>query len=960
MADLESVANILALSVVASSAKSAEQQLKELERQQGFALTLLHTVASTNLPLSTRLAGALFFKNFIKRRWVDENGNYLISTNDVELIKKEVIPTMIQLPNNLQVQIGEAISVIAESDFPHRWSTLMDDLISRLSADDMVTNAGVLNVAHSICKRWRPLFRSDELFLEIQLVLDKFAVPFLTLLQSVDQQIQDNSSNKAQLSILFDVLLLLVKLYYDLNCQDIPAFFEDNMSVGMSIMHKYLNYQNPLLEDENEDDEASVLSKVKASIAELIQLYISRYQEEFDPMVDNFIQTTWNLLTSLTSQAKYDTLVSKCMTFMTAVARVPKYFELFNTEAAMDSIVKEIVLPNVSLRESDEELFEDDPIEYIRRDLEGSASDTRRRACTDFLKELKEKNESLVTNVVMGHIKKFFEEYNSNPFVNWKQKDLCLYLFTSLAINGKVTNAGVTSTNVMLDVVAFFKSDVIPDLLNDQAHPILRVDAIKYVYVFRNQLSKEQLIEILPVLAKFLQHKEYVIYTYAAITIERIFSMRQSTVSNLLVFTKNDISGSSELLLTNLFNLILKQGVSPEKLAENEFLMKTVHRILLTAENSLGPFALTVLNQLIEILKIISKNPSNPIFTHYCFESIAVIIKYYHENLSTLIDVTMPVFLTILSDDIQEFIPYVFQIMAYILELLPAGSAIPPSIKQINEALLSPAVWELGGIIPAATRLLKDFIKIDHSVYTDLVPVLGVFQRLISSKSYDIHGFELLEYIFTFMPSERLQQYLRQIAVLLLQRLQNSRTEKYLKKFVVFLGVLSCKLGSDFVVQFIDGVQDGLFQQIWTNFVVETVSKIGNLMDRKIVLAGTLNTVISGNIFATKYSSLIVPTIDIIVKTANSESIANAHSELLDYDATEEITTFGSSFSRLSSIIEKPYDPLPAVDVHNGIRKYIGEELLKFDQNAAGNFLSQIQSQLSEDGKNALTKLCAR
>ncbi|QEU58779.1 Cse1 [Kluyveromyces lactis] len=958
MADLENIANILALSVVASSARTAEQQLKELESQEGFALNLLHTVASTNLPLSTRLAGALFFKNFIKRRWIDENGNYLISANDVELVKKEVIPLMIQLPGNLQVQIGEAISVIAESDFPQRWSTLMDDLISKLSADDMVTNAGVLSVAHSICKRWRPLFRSDELFLEIQMVLDKFAVPFLAMLQTVDKQIDEYSSDKARLVILFDVLLLLVKLYYDLNCQDIPAFFEDNMSVGMSIMHKYLNYQNPLLEDDTEDEEASVLSKVKASIAELIQLYISRYQEEFDPMVDNFIQTTWNLLVSLTPQPKYDILVSKCMTFVTAVARVPKYFELFNTEPAMNSIIKEIVLPNVTLRESDEELFEDDPIEYIRRDLEGSDSDTRRRACTDFLKELKEKNESLVTNVVMIHIKTFFEEYNNNQILNWKHKDLCMYLFTSLAINGKVTNAGVTSTNVMLDVVEFFKSDVVPDLLNQQAHPILRVDAIKYVYVFRNQLSKEQLIEILPVMAKFLQDKEYVVYTYAAITIERVFSMRQSAISNQLVFSKSDIAGSSELLLTNLFSLILKQGITPEKLAENEFLMKAVHRVLLTTENSLGPFALTVLNQLMEILKIISKNPSNPIFTHYCFESIAVVIKYYHDSLSTLIDVIIPVFLSILGDDIQEFIPYVFQVMAYILELLPAGSMIPPSIKQINEALLAPAVWELGGVIPAATRLLKDFIKLEQSVYPDLVPVLGVFQRLISSKSYDVHGFELLEYIFTFIPAERLQPFLKQIAVLLLQRLQNSRTEKYLKKFVVFLGVISCKLGSDFVVQFIDEVQEGLFQQIWNNFVIETISKVGNLLDRKIVLAGSLNTVVSGNLFSSKYGNLIVPTLDIIVKTACSESIANVNSEFVDYDATEEISTFGSSYSRLSSITEKPYDPLPTVDVHKGLRKYIGEVLLEFNLKAGGNFLPQIQTQLSEEGKNALTKLC--
>ena len=38
--------------------------------------------------------------------------------------------------------------------------------------------------------------------------------------------------------------------------------------------------------------------------------------------------------------------------------------------------------------ECDEELFEDNPDEYIRRDIEGSDIDTRRRAACDLVKAL--------------------------------------------------------------------------------------------------------------------------------------------------------------------------------------------------------------------------------------------------------------------------------------------------------------------------------------------------------------------------------------------------------------------------------------------------------------------------------------------------------------------------------------------------------------------------------------------
>ncbi|AMD22666.1 HHL104Wp [Eremothecium sinecaudum] len=953
MSDLETISYYLAQSVVASTAKSSEQSLKAIEGQEGFALSLLHIVASKNIPISTRLAGALFFKNFIRRKWVNENGEHILAMNDVELVKKEIVPLMIQLPSNLQVQVGESIAVIADSDFPDRWGTLLDDLISKLSAEDMVTNKGVLTVAHSIFKRWRPLFRSDELFLEIQVVLDKFASPFLSLLRNVDEKITANQNNKAQLEILFDLLLILVKLYYDLNCQDIPEFFEDNMQVGMSIMHKYLAYQNPLLEDDSEEDEVSAVTKVKSSIAELVQLYTSRYEDVFGPMVPDFIHTIWNLLTSLSSQRKNDILVSKCLSFMTAVTHIPRYLELFNNENAMTGIAEQIILPNVTMRESDVELFEDDPIEYVRRDLGGSDSDTRRRACTDFLKELKEKNQVLLTNVILQHISKFFDKYRADPVSNWKYKDLCVYLFTSLAIDGNITNSGVSSTNNMLHVVDFFTKEIVPDLSDNVPNPILKVNAIKYIYTFRNQLTKEHLLQILPVLARFLQDDEYVVYTYASMTIERILSIRESITGGKLVFSKSDIADSAEVLLNNLFTLIMKQNASPEKLAENEFIMKTIHRIILTAEDTSSSYAASTLKQLLDIITIIAKNPSNPRFTHYTFEALAAVIRFNHENLDALLSAVMPVFMHILVGDILEFIPYVFQIIAYCLEQLSPGTPVPDSIKQLYQPLLAPSVWELKGNIPAVTRLLKNILKIEPSAYSNLVPVLGVFQRLIASKVHDTYGFELLEYIMLYIPITAIEQYLKQIAVLLLQRLQNSKTEKYVKKFIVFLGVLSHKFGSDFVVQFIDEVQQGLFQQIWNNVVITALPTIGNMLDRKIAIIGALNTCTTGSFFSSKYGSSVVPTINVILPLTVSESIVHTKSEYIEMDAGDEISTFGSSFSRLVTIAEKPFDPIPQVDTNHGVKAYVANTLTKIDS----AHLNSIRHGLSEEATKALALL---
>ena len=48
----------------------AEAELEKAGQKPGYALTLLHIVASETFASTTRLAGALCFKNFLKRQWI--------------------------------------------------------------------------------------------------------------------------------------------------------------------------------------------------------------------------------------------------------------------------------------------------------------------------------------------------------------------------------------------------------------------------------------------------------------------------------------------------------------------------------------------------------------------------------------------------------------------------------------------------------------------------------------------------------------------------------------------------------------------------------------------------------------------------------------------------------------------------------------------------------------------------
>lgn len=51
------------------------------------------------------------------------------------------------------------------------------------------------------------------------------------------------------------------------------------------------------------------------------------------------------------------------------------------------------------MTESDMELFEDNPEEYVRRDIEGSDVDTRRRAACDLVKTLAQRYEDKIMHI---------------------------------------------------------------------------------------------------------------------------------------------------------------------------------------------------------------------------------------------------------------------------------------------------------------------------------------------------------------------------------------------------------------------------------------------------------------------------------------------------------------------------------------------------------------------------------
>lgn len=417
----------------------------------------------------------------------------------------------------------------------------------------------------------------------------------------------------------------MIKLMYDLSCHDLPPMFEEHISVIAGLLLKYLTYDNQLLHTDDES-EAGVLEFCRAGIFEVLTLFVQKFMDDFKPHVDGFVQSSWAFLATIGQETKYDILVSRALNFLTSIVSIPEQAAVFQDETTLSQIIEKVILPSVSLRESDEELFEDEPIEFIRRDLEGSDTDTRRRAATDFLRKLAEKFEASVTKSVLKYTEHYLAEYAKDPASNWKAKDTATYLYSAIAAKGVATAShGVTATNSLVSVADYFQKYLAADLVSGDVHPILKKDAIKYLYVFRSIITKEQWQEVVPMLVNQLGASNYVIYTYAAIAVERVLSLTDST--NQPIIAPSSVTPLAKDLLEHIFSLIEKDP-SPPKLQENEFLMKCAMRVLIVIKEGVVPFTDTILQHLINITQVISENPSNPKFYYFHFEAMGAFIRY--------------------------------------------------------------------------------------------------------------------------------------------------------------------------------------------------------------------------------------------------------------------------------------------------------------------------------------------
>jgi len=314
--------------------------------------------------------------------------------------------------------------------------------------------------------------------------------------------------------------------------------------------------------------------------------------------------------------------------------------------------------------------------------------------------------------------------------------------------------------------------------------------------------------------------------------------------------------------------------------------------------------------------------------------------------------------MAILGNDVTEFIPYVFQLLALLLE--SNGEApLPQRYKDLIGPLLTPALWESRGNVPALVRLLQAITGRGADVLVQnnqLTPLLGIFQKLVSSKITEVHAFDLLESLFTSFPLEVLQPFVKDIFIILLTRLNGSKTEILAQRFVrlFYFLVGRYQTGPDFVIQSIDTVQAGIFNQLYTAVVLRDTQKLNRQTDRKVAVVGLTQLVGFSEALATTHHKAWPNTVMALLKALEIDPVPVQGDPLADLQAAEiDDVSFGASFVRLNTCKKSRADLFPEVV---DFRKYVGEKLKEADSKTGGRVGGWISSELPGEAQALVKK----
>ncbi|GMT25507.1 hypothetical protein PFISCL1PPCAC_16804, partial [Pristionchus fissidentatus] len=876
--------------------KGAERRLAAIQGVSGYGMALLELLCSDQVPAEIRVVAAVVLKNFVKTNW-GENPEVEVGEVEQDQLRTALLSAMFTNTGNLQKQLSHAVFLMAKKDFPERWPELINGLANQMNTEnaDLERLLAALNTMDQLLEKYRYESKSEGLWRELKMCLLAVQAPLTTLYE----WLVGFTDNLAQLSAeqatsLFELLNCVMRVFHSLCTQDLPEFFEDNLPRWVAGMLKLFAMEATNVVSTG--GEATPLDKVKTEMCEIVTMYAQRYEEEIMPHMQGLIGSIWQLLVNTNSETRYDGMVCSALDFLSAICVRSQYQNMFTADGVLKTLAEDVAVKNLMLRAEDLEQFEDEPLEYIKKDLEGTDSGTRRKGAVDLVRALCRQYEGDLMPILSSVVTSFIADS-----ANWMKRDVVYCLVRAMASRTETSKQGATSTSQLINIVDYYSSNVRGDLCNADVNsvPILKADALKFVVLFRNQLPPDALQEALGAIENLLTSQHTIVHKYAAYTIERLLLVR---VNNTPLFS------SATVNIPSMLGRLISAFDADPKSQNSAYLIKALMRVVCIIDASTARSAGEIATRLAGMVDAAVKNPADPCHTHFLFETICLLVKKTSGHVEGGIDRPLfPLLETILAQDMADLIPYALQIIALLLSECHSRGATTDAYLAFLPFLLKEELWAKTANVPAALVVLEAFLRVHPTtVMQTHGPILMQhYGRLIATKSLDHYGFALANAILPHVEHmTTVENPLPTILNNMFRRVQFSKTPKFIKAFVVFFFRFCVVRGAQNVAAALETIQTGMFRMVVEKVIGPEMEKLADVtthVEKRICAIGLAEMMESA---IAVLGDLFGPLSEAGVKLCEGAVVHGSHANEEDEQASQqytEETEFNGQYCKLQN-----------------------------------------------------------
>ena len=223
-----------------------------------------------------RVSASVFLKNYIADYFYDSSYKAILNKDKImnetlkNYFKENILTLMLNVENSILPHIIEMIKIVVQNANGYLiiWPKLMDFIGEILEKHDSSKSRHIYDLITKIIKRYHIESKSDSLFREIIYTMDKICKPMtddaINIIKFFNNYDNNNSSNNEIMTQCLQMMNKIMSIFYSLNYQDFPEFFEDHLTEWITILNDTL-----LLPNKTAD-----ISKIDPSFRDMILKFL--------------------------------------------------------------------------------------------------------------------------------------------------------------------------------------------------------------------------------------------------------------------------------------------------------------------------------------------------------------------------------------------------------------------------------------------------------------------------------------------------------------------------------------------------------------------------------------------------------------------------------------------------------------------------------------------------------------